>query len=254
MTFADDLRACLTFWSRLPVHNTGEPTEFRLAIRALPAAALIIAAPATLALALGRGFGFSPFLASLVALAVLAATTGALHEDGLSDCADALGAATRERRLEIMKDSRIGAFGTLALIFSVGLRVESLATLAEISTWLACAGLLAAAAIARVACLAPLALLPPARDTGAGKAAGAPDERALGIAVAGAIVCAILPLLAGASAGCAVLAVICAFGAALACVPYAREKFGGQTGDVAGAAEQLAEIVFLAVLSTSGMP
>jgi adenosylcobinamide-GDP ribazoletransferase len=251
MSFADEFRTCLMFWSRLPVRSAAEPAEFRYAIRALPVAALVIAAPATLALALGRGFGFSALLAALVALAVLAATTGALHEDGLSDCADALGASSRERRLDIMKDSRIGAFGTLALIFSIGLRAEALAVLAEASTWLACAGLLAAAALARVACLAPLALLPPARETGAGHAAGAPDERSLAIAVAGALAVAILPLLAGASAGRAVLAVICAFGAALACVPYAREKFGGQTGDVAGAAEQLAEIAFLVVLSTA---
>ncbi len=250
MAFSDEFRACIQFWSRLPVRGAADPPEFRFAIRALPAAALVIAAPAVLTLALGRDFGFSPFLAALVALAVLTATTGALHEDGLSDCADSLGASTRERRLEIMKDSRVGAFGALALVFSVGLRAEALATIAESSTTLACMGLFASAAIARVACLAPLALLPPARDSGAGKSAGVPNERAFATAIAGAILCAILPLLAGASPGRAVLAAICAFGAALAIVPYAREKFGGQTGDVAGAAEQLAEIVCLAVLST----
>ena len=117
--------------------------------------------------------------------------------------------------------------------------------------WLGCAGLLAAAAVARVACLAPLVLLPPARANGAGQAAGAPESGALTTAIAGAIVGAALPLLAGAASGPAVLAPLCAFGLALAVVPLAREKIGGQTGDVAGAAEQLAEIAYLAALSTA---
>jgi adenosylcobinamide-GDP ribazoletransferase len=251
MSFPADLRSCVMFWSRLPVRSASAPPDFRFAIRALPAAALIIAAPAALALAAGRGFGCSPVLAVLLALAALAATTGALHEDGLSDCADALGAYTPERRLEIMKDSRVGAFGVLALILSVGMRVTALAVLAEASTLLACMGLLAAAAVSRVACLSPLAMLPPARATGAGKSAGTPEPRAYTLAIVGALVCAGLPLLTGASEGRAILAVAAGFGAALATVPLARKMLGGQTGDVAGAAQQLAEIAYLAVLSTS---
>ena len=251
MAFLDDLRACIQFWSRLPVRGFDAMPDLRGAVRALPVAALVIAAPAVLALAAGSGFGFSPLLASLIALGVLAATTGGFHEDGFADCADALGGYTPERRLDIMRDSRIGTFGGLALVFSVAIRAAALATLVAHSLLLACLALLASAALGRVAGLTPLALLKPARDTGFGKDVAAPDSAAHGAAFAGALLCACLPLLAGASPGRAIFAIIAAFGVSLAVVPYARARFGGQTGDVAGAAEQLSEIAFLAILSTA---
>lgn len=251
MSYRDDFLSCLAFWSRLPVGATERLPEFRTAIRALPAAALTIAAPATLALALGLASGLSPLAAALVSLAMLTATTGALHEDGLADCADALSGSTPERRLDIMKDSRNGTFGTLALIFSVAVRAAALAALVQASALLACLALLAAATISRVACLAPLALLPPARDDGAGHAAGAPDSNALRVAIVGAILCAALPLIAGASAGTTVFAAIVAAGAAFLVSSQARRKLGGQTGDVAGAAQQLAETFYLLVLSAA---
>lgn len=251
MSFADDMRACIQFWSRLPVPGFADAPDLRVALRALPAASLVIAAPAAAALALGCALGLSPLLAALVALGVMAATTGGFHEDGFADCADAMGGYTRERRLDIMRDSRIGSFGGLALVFSVGIRAVALATLAEQSVLLACVALFACAAIARVAGLTPLALLPPARETGFGKDVAAPDRDAHRLAIVGAVAAAILPMLAGAGPGRAILALAGAFGAALAWTPFARARFGGQTGDVAGAAEQFAEMAYLALLSTA---
>lgn len=251
MSYRADFLSCLAFWSRLPVGTAERLPDFRTALRALPVAALAIAAPATLALVLGRACGLSAFVAALVALAVLVVTTGALHEDGLADCADALSGSTAERRLEIMKDSRNGTFGTIALIFSVATRAAALAALLQASTLLACFVLLAGAVVSRVACLAPLALLPPARDAGSGHAAGAPDSNALRVAIVGAILCAALPLLAGASAGTTVFAAIVAAGGAFLVTTQARQKLGGQTGDVAGAAQQAAEIGYLLVLSAA---
>ena len=207
--------------------------------------------PAAMALAIGVNAGATPLVAALLAVAVLAILTGALHEDGLADCADALGASTPERRLEIMKDSRNGTFGTLGLIFSVALRAAALAALAQSSLKVACLTLLAAAVVSRVACLTPLALLPPARDQGAGHAAGSPDKDALRIAIVGGLLAAALPLLAGAGSGGTVLAALAAAAAAFFVTAQARAKLGGQTGDVAGAAQQLAEIVYLVVLSTA---
>lgn len=251
MPYLDDLRSCLGFWSRLPVGSHAALPPFRTAVRALPLAALTIAVPATLAVALARGVGLWPLVAALLALAVLALTTGALHEDGLADCADALAGSSPERRLEIMKDSRNGTFGTLALIFSVTLRAGALAALAQISTPLACLALIAAAIVSRVACLAPLALLQPARVEGTGYAAGAPDANSMRVAIVGAILGAALPLLAGAPAGLTVLAAIVAAAAAFFVTSRARNLLGGQTGDVAGAAQQMAEIGYLVVLSAS---
>jgi len=251
MAFSDDFISCLGFWSRIPVPPQSAAPDLRTAIRALPAAALTIAMPAVAALALGRACGLTPLLAALVALAMLAATTGAFHEDGLADCADAAGGATPEQRLEIMLDSRNGTFGTLALIFSVFLRVAALAALAQTSLLLGCLALLAAAVVSRVACLTPLALLPPARADGAGFAAGAPDSNSLRVAMVGAILGAALPLFAGASAGITVLAAFVAVAAAFFVTSQARKEIGGQTGDVAGAAQQLAEISCLVVLSAA---
>ncbi|HMN72733.1 MAG TPA: adenosylcobinamide-GDP ribazoletransferase [Rhodoblastus sp.] len=249
MAFSDDFLSCLGFWSRLPVAHRAAPPEFRN-LRALPVAALTIALPAVAVLALGRACGLSPLTAALAALAALAATTGAFHEDGLADSADALGGATPERRLDIMKDSRIGTFGTLALIFSVALRAGALAALIQVSTPLACLAIFASAAVSRVAGLTPLATLPAARESGLGFAAGRPDSDALRIAIVGAILCAALPLLAGASAGATVLAALGAAAAAFAVASRARALLGGHTGDVAGAAQQLAEIAYLVIIST----
>lgn len=251
MSFVDDIRACIQFWSRLPVPGFASAPDLRVALRALPVAAIVIAAPAALALALCAALGFSPLLTALVALGVLAATTGGFHEDGFADCADALGGYTRDRRLDIMRDSRIGTFGGLAIVFSVAIRAAALATLIEASPTIACAALLACAAIARVAGLTPLALLPPAREAGFGKDVAAPDRDAHRLAIVGAIAAGVLPLLAGAAAGRGALAVACAFAATLAWTPFARSRYGGQTGDVAGAAEQLAEMSYLAILSTA---
>src|SRR5918995_350416 len=98
-----DLVQALRFYSRLP----------------LPALAMGVA------LVLGLG----PWLAATLSVAVMTLTTGALHEDGLADTADSFGGATRERRLEIMRDSRIGSYGTAALILAFALRIGALAAL-----------------------------------------------------------------------------------------------------------------------------
>jgi adenosylcobinamide-GDP ribazoletransferase len=168
-----------------------------------------------------------------------------MHEDGLADCADGFfGGATRERKLEIMRDSRIGTFGAVALLLSLYLRVASITVIAGQGLWLASAVLAAAAASSRTAALMPLALLPPARENGAGFAAGAPDGKALATAIFGALLFALAPVVAGASLARAVTGIALATGAAFAVTRLAKRQIGGQTGDVSGAAQQLSEIAF----------
>ncbi|MCI0466723.1 MAG: adenosylcobinamide-GDP ribazoletransferase, partial [Beijerinckiaceae bacterium] len=144
----------------------------------------------------------------------------------------------------IMQDSRIGAFGTAALVLALYLRVESLALIAAGSLKLAAAVLIAGATVSRMAALVPLAALPPARQNGAGFAAGRPAIGPLAIAACLAIFLALLPVAAGASL-LQTLAGI-ALSGALACTVtmLAKHQIGGQTGDVAGAAQQLGEIGF----------
>ena len=121
---------CIRFYSRLPIpalpgENPHMLPDFRLVPRALPFAALVIAAPAALVALLAGLAGVGGPLTAALAVTALVVTTGAFHEDGLADSADGLfGGHTPERRLEIMKDSRVGTFGALALGLSLLLRVS----------------------------------------------------------------------------------------------------------------------------------
>ena len=115
--FSGDLRLALGLLTRLPLPSTPDMARGAQAAWAWPLAGLAPAALAALAMALGSALGVLPGVAAALGLAVSVMVTGAMHEDGLADTADGLwGGWTPERRLEIMKDSRIGAYGVIALI------------------------------------------------------------------------------------------------------------------------------------------
>src|ERR1700684_22737 len=148
---------------------------------------------------------WSPVVASLLAVAASMAITGALHEAGLADTADGLGGgASVERRLAIMKDSRIGTYGTLALVFSLSLRVTALA---DMPLWTAAAALVSAHAAARVTPAFVINALPYAGDAAAMKVSyadasvSAHDRRFAIVVVLGALLplafISILPVISG---------------------------------------------------------
>ncbi|MDP4025111.1 adenosylcobinamide-GDP ribazoletransferase [Methylobacterium sp. NEAU 140] len=256
-----DLALCLRFYSRLPVPQLpGEPDphrapDFTRLPRMLPLAGLILALPAALVLAGAWGLGLGPFLAATLAVATLAAMTGALHEDGLADVADGFfGGTTRERRLEIMRDSRIGAYGGLALILATALRIGALATLLDRTGPAAAAALLLAAALSRVAALAPMALLPPARADGLSAGVGRPGAGTLAAAGGTGLVLALLALPLGLPWSGVVLMILLSSLAALGLTRLAAQKIGGQTGDVIGACQQAAEIAALLGLVAATAP
>ncbi len=241
---------CIRFYSRLPVPAMpGEAPhaapDFRLVPKALPLAGLAIALPAALVLLLGGLVRLDPLLAASLAVAAGAIVTGALHEDGLADSADGLfGGATPERRLEIMRDSRIGSYGALALLLSVLLRTAALAAIWKAAGPLAAAAaLLAAAPWSRVEGIRLLAILPPARPDGAAAAVGRPERDVLPLAygLAGAIAAG-LALVAGLPLGGLALGLALAVAATALLARAARRLIGGQTGDIIGASQQLAEI------------
>ena len=248
----DDLAACLRFYSRLPVPQLpGEADphrtpDFTRAPRMLPLAGLLLALPAALSLAADWWIGLGPFLAATLAVAVAVLTTGALHEDGLADVADGFGGgASIERRLEIMRDSRIGAYGGVALVLALALRIGALATLLDRTGFAAATALVLAASLSRVAALAPMALLPPARPGGLSASVGTPSRTTLATALALGLVLALLALPLGLSAlGVALTMALVAL-AALTVTWVAEKKIGGQTGDVIGACQQVAEIAGL---------
>lgn len=166
--------------------------------------------------------------------------TGAMHEDGLADTVDGFwGGWDRERRLEIMKDSAIGTYGVLALILSVGLRWAALTQLLAFDF----GPVFAAAILSRAALPVFMLALPPARSDGLSCSVGTPAPWAAILSVGLGLMAAWLFL--GAGTAPVVL------GMAIALVPVAvlaRIKIGGQTGDVLGAAQQVAESAALLTL------
>lgn len=198
--------------------------------------------------------GLPPWIAAVLALTVVIASSGALHEDGLADIADGFGGGyTQQRKLDIMRDSRIGTFGALALVLSVLVRAGALAALIErYGLGGGAAVLIAVGAASRGFGLLPLAALPTARTDGLAHAVGTPPRSAiltaLGLAT---LLGAIGPALAGIGVLRGLFACAAAAAASLWLTRLARKQIGGQTGDVSGAAQQLSEIAFLLALLVS---
>lgn len=252
-----DLLVCLRFCTRVPIPALGfdkPPQDVSIAASAamMPIAGALIGAAAALVLWLTTRLGLPASLAALVTIAALAVLTGALHEDGLADFADALGGATQEQRLAIMKDSRIGTFGGLALVVSVLARVMSLAILTEQSLGLAATVLIAAAASSRSFALLPLYVLAPARADGLGVAAAHIKDSSLAVVGIATLLFGLLPLFAGASLARVLSALIVSAAAAYGMIVLTRRLIHGQTGDVAGAVQQVTEIATYLVF-TSGL-
>lgn len=237
-----DLWSAFALLTRLPVPDHQE-TGAR-SVWAWPVVGAALGAIAAAAAALALGLGFTPGVVAALVLALSAMLTGGLHEDGLSDTADGLfGGWTRERRLEIMKDSRVGSFGVLALVLVTLARWSALATvLADGSLW----GLVAAGALSRAPMGLVMAALPNARGTGLSHATGRPSVEAGLTGAALTVACAVL--FAG-WAALPMLALVAGVTALLA--RTAQVRIGGQTGDILGASQQLAETAALAVLAAA---
>lgn len=179
-------------------------------------------------------------LPALLAIAVGVAITGAFHEDGFADFFDAMGGATRQAKLDIMKDSRLGTFGVLALGFSITAKIAAVSSL---SLPVAVTALIAAHSGGRLAAVAIMPTMPYAGDPATAKAKPlATNITALGLAVAAAFGLApllLLPISIGLTAA------IAGGAAAIFIAWRARRLLGGFTGDVLGAIEQSYEVSFL---------
>ncbi len=238
------LRAA-TFLTRLPlpVPLTAAQQPLAKSLWAFPVVGGVIGLVGAVVLWLARdGLGVALPVAALLAMAGQMALTGALHEDGLADVADGFGGgATAERKLAIMRDSRIGAYGATTLLVALGLRWTAISTLpyGERLADLVVAGVCSRAMIPLV-----MALLAPARSDGLGAGAGTPDRRSVAVALAMAVVSlAWLPLASALPMAVGVVAVT-AFLTWLA-----RHQIGGYTGDVLGAVAACSEVVALVILS-----
>ncbi|WP_027135859.1 adenosylcobinamide-GDP ribazoletransferase [Geminicoccus roseus] len=246
----DDVKTALQFLTRLPVRAPASHGMQGLsrAAWAFPLAGLAVGAIGGLAYALADAAGLPPLPAAILALAATIAVTGALHEDGLADLFDALGGhAPRARALEIMRDSRIGTYGTLALLVTVALRATSLASLQAPAR--VAAALLAAACLSRAAMAVLMALQHPARPDGLGAASGRVAPARAGLAA----LLGLIPLLALAtsSPAAALAALLAAASAFAATERWTRSRLGGFTGDTVGGTEQLCETACLLALAAA---
>jgi adenosylcobinamide-GDP ribazoletransferase len=185
------------------------------------------------------------WVAATLASAAGVCLTGALHEDGLADTADALGAPVgRERALAIMRDVHLGSFGVLALLLVSGARIGLLASLLALDRVWAVATLVAAAVLSRAVALLPAVTLPYVGEQTRSKSfallAGARPVWLLGAAAWPVLVLGvsayILPSWAWAAAVAAAVLV------ALLMRAWLYRRLGGMTGDTLGATQQLAEL------------
>lgn len=236
-----ELRLAIALLTRLPVGRIEPCPPMGAAVWAFPLAGVPCGLASGLTLWGGLAAGLPPLAAAFLAVAAAALVTGGLHEDGLADLVDGLsGGRTREQRLEIMRDSRIGSHGALALILAAGLRASALAALEGPHT---VAMPVVAAMVSRGGLGLMMTFLPSARNDGLGAAA------TQGLTPARAWAAAAIAVAAGATLGAAgAIAFLFAMSAAALVAARARARLGGFTGDVLGAAQVIAEIAALLVL------
>ncbi|MGF1592330.1 MAG: adenosylcobinamide-GDP ribazoletransferase [Kiloniellaceae bacterium] len=231
-----------------PAEPPGDPSAGHPA-RCYPLVGAGIGALAALAYGLAAWLALPPFAAALAALATAILVTGALHEDGLADVADGFGGGRdAARKLAIMRDSRIGTYGVLALALVLAARGGSLAAIAEPAA--VAAALVAAHTVSRAGLAGLMWALPPARSDGLGAATGRPGGADALVALAIGTAAAFLLL----DFTVAVTALLAAATLQAVLALQARRQIGGATGDVLGAAQQLGEAAVLLVICAGATP
>lgn len=253
-TLPRDIMRALGFLTRLPIPAKwfeGDDGKLTVTARAFPIAAALSTLPSALILIAGTILDLPLLLTAAIAVAVAIGIGGALHEDGLADAADGFfGGFEKHRRLEIMKDSRIGAFGAMALMLAIVTKIIAVAAILQAGPWAAIAAMAAAAAAGRTALVWHWSDLHSARADGTADKAGQPTEDANVFAlVSGLAVSATLAFFFRGVAPMLIAAAI-TIGATLAFRSLCATKIGGHTGDTLGASAVLAELGFLAGLAS----
>lgn len=256
---AHELRLFFTavqFLTRCPVPaRVGhDPAWLNQCVRYFPIVGALVGALGAV-VAIVASWWWTPAVAACLAVLSTVLATGAFHEDGLADTFDALGGVVpRERALVIMKDSRIGTYGAVALVLSLGLRISLLAALLASDRTAAALALVASHAIGRTAAVAMMASLDYAGD--------AEHAKAKPLATSVPIMSTLIAVMTGLAAFTALAfanghlmrwgaALLASMLLTLALRHWFASRLGGYTGDTLGATEQCIEIVVLAVLSAA---
>jgi len=233
------MRAAVMFFTRVPVPSSAQhdPADLQRASAWFPLVGWLVGAVAA-GVWWAAAQVWPPPVASGLSLVATLLLTGAFHEDGFADVCDGFGGGyTKERVLEIMRDSRVGAFGAIGVVMMLGLKWQ---TVASLPVTLGAAVLLAGHALSRAAAVSLMAVLPYVREE-ASKAKPLSTELGGGRLVV-ALVCGLAPLAwlpgrcAWAVAGVALLWLVLA--------RWFRGRIGGYTGDCLGTAQQVCEVGF----------
>lgn len=237
------LRAAVSFLTVLPVANADGSAGERLGRAYFPAIGALVGLVAAIALVVVEAAS-TPLLGAAVAMAVLCVLTGAIHLDGLADTADGLltSAGDAERRLEVMRDPRLGSYGVTAI---AAVLLIDVAALSSIAPGRAIPALVVAGALSRLATLAVIVFVPYVRASGLGTAAWDARRRGFDLVV-GAATAALVGLLDWRRALVAVPVVALT---ALVIAVLARRRIGGATGDICGATAELGQMAALVVFA-----
>lgn len=238
----DDFAAAMQFLTRLPAKRDTGAFDLRRGGRVLPLVGAVVGTVTGASYWLFLMLHVPPFAAAALTLAVSVLMTGGLHEDGLADTADGFGGGrSKERKLEIMSDSRIGSYGVLALALAL---LTKAGCLASLDGWRSASALIVAHVLARTAVVFVAFALPPAKQNGLGASANRPSGATVAIAgLIGIVIAAVcspalaLPAIAGVAATTAAMGSL------------AHRQIGGFTGDVLGTVEQLGETAVLIAAS-----
>lgn len=238
---APGLLIAITFLTRVPVRaRVNGSADLARSVPWFPVVGAGVGATIGLVYAVGVEL-WPPTIAAALALTAGLLLTGAFHEDGLADSADALGGGLdKEQALRILRDPTHGSYGVLAIVASFAIRLVALASL---GAGAGVATLIAAHSLSRSASVGVLGIFPAVRGEGLGAAyARAAGRMQVGVGVTAGLVVAALALSAW-----AVVAALASIAVTALVVRLALRKIGGITGDVLGAVQQAVEIVTLLV-------
>lgn len=242
----NDFLVALVFLTRFPLrlHLNFGMSAVGSSVRCFPLVGFIVGGiSGTVFLAALSGY-LSPLVAALLAVGSQILITGALHEDAIGDVADGFGGgATKDKKLEIMRDSRVGTYAVVTLIILLGLKVAAISAFENPMTGFV--ALLAAAGCSRGMIALGMYILPPARKDGLGASAGKPPLVSVLFALFFSVAVPIAIL--GPFVGSAALLAAAILPLLLGWIAY--RQIGGQTGDVLGSLQQVSEVGFLLVCS-----
>jgi len=239
----NEIKLAITLLTRIPIGSIkGEVPAISVTGWVWPIIGLLIGLASGGVYLLGSYLNFPPPISALLSISISILLTGGLHEDGLADVADGFGGGhTKERKLEIMRDSRVGTYGILALIISVGFRVITVACFTE--PLVAFSAILLTSAISRTAMILALSFMPVARNDGMGHTASDKSNQKIAYIALGIMSVGMIPIGFVISFSIFVILII-------SCTLFgwvAIRQIGGQTGDVLGTMQQIAEVTTLLV-------